>query len=333
MTSSSNESAERTMERCAECKEEVKGNDKAVDCDICGKWIHIKCRKLSNVLYGELKKATTVTSTCPGIKFLCQSCDRIFEKFRNNMKQIVEKQLEMERKQETLLMNLADTKKEVASVKDSLNKLIQDRDNEASKKEDKVEEDIEDLKTQLGEIKMKYSDVTRVNGAEGVSIISTNQVTPLRTIQLEVSEVMEREKRKNNLVVFGVEETNDENMTKSKIDDIMQAIGIDITKVKYMGRVGRTITSGKSRLVRVICEDAEVRRKVLKGANNLKTVHGFERTYISPDLTKSQQESDKQLRDKLKEIRLQYKEAKINNGEIIIIDNGNRKILHPKQQN
>src|SRR2546425_309357 len=97
MTTVSGESVGGTTEKCAECKDEVKSNDKAVDCDICGKWIHIKCGKLSNVLYGELKKATAGSTSCPGIKFLCLSCDNIFEKFKNDMKQMGEKQIEMER--------------------------------------------------------------------------------------------------------------------------------------------------------------------------------------------------------------------------------------------
>jgi len=35
-------------------------------------------------------------------------------------------------------------------------------------------------------------------------------------IKVEVSELMEREKRKNNLVIFGIDETNDEAVTRGK---------------------------------------------------------------------------------------------------------------------
>ena len=85
-------------------------------------------------------------------------------------------------------------------------------------------------------------------------------------------------------------------------------------------------------MVRVICQDIETRRGILKGANKLRTVEGYERTYISPDLTKSQQEVDKRLRDKLRELRVQHKEAKINNGEIIIFESGTRIVLFARMQ-
>ena len=84
-------------------------------------------------------------------------------------------------------------------------------------------------------------------------------------------------------------------------------------------------------MVRVVCEDAETKRAVLKGANKLKMEAGFERIYVSLNLTKEQQAQDKKLRDKLKEIRLQHKEAKINHNDIIIMDNGNRTVLYSLQ--
>ena len=206
--------------------------------------------------------------------------------------------------------------------------------NDQSNKTDvKVAEEIGDLKLQLSDLKLKYSDVTRVKGAEGAVVFNSENTNASRTIQLEVSEQMEREKRKNNLVIFGIEETNDENITKSKINDIMNVIAVDTSKVKYFGRVGRTVTAGRPRVVRVVCEDAEVRRKILKESNKLRGASGLERTYISPDLTKNQQELDKALREKLKTIRVQYKEAKISNGEIIVVESGNRKVLHPRQEN
>ena len=103
-----------------------------------------------------------------------------------------------------------------------------------------------DLREKVDELRKKYSDVTRVNGAEGIVVNSPQQVNNARTIQLEVSEVMEREKRKNNLVIFGIEETNDENITKSKINDIITAIGVDVSKVKYFGRVGNELQEGRT---------------------------------------------------------------------------------------
>ena len=76
-------------------------------------------------------------------------------------------------------------------------------------------------------------------GLVGPGLVNIHQhISPARSIQLEVSEVMEREKWKNNLVIFGLEETNDENIPKSKINEVVAAVGMNIDKVKYFGRVG-----------------------------------------------------------------------------------------------
>jgi hypothetical protein len=224
-------------------------------------------------------------------------------------------------------------KLEVLEIRESLTKPSDRSKNDDDSIGGKVAEEIVDIKEQLVVLKQKYSDVVRVEGAEGMVVINPPRVSDLKNIQLEFSELMERDKRKNNLVIFGIGETDDENITKNKINEIINEIGVDANKVKYFGRVGRRAIGGKARVVRVVCEDLETRRGVLKGANKLKVISGYERTYISPDLTKCQQEEDKKLRQKLKEFREQYKEAKINNGEIVVMEGGERKVLYQKVQN
>jgi len=170
-----------------------------------------------------------------------------------------------------------------------------------------------------------------VQGSSSIETGSGIRAAPSRTLQVEVSEVMEREKRRNNLVIFGIEETNDEEATKGKIKDIVQKVGLDDSKIKYFGRVGRPQVGARPRIVRVVCEDSEAKREFLKAANKLKTCEGFGNIYVGLDLTKTQQVQDKLLRDKLKEIRNEHREAKINNGEIVVFEEGHRKILFSQQ--
>ena len=136
---------------------------------------------------------------------------------------------------------------------------------------------------------------------------------------------------KNNLVIFEIDETSNEDRTRDKVKDILQAVGIDEAKVKYFGRVGKNITENKTRLVRVVCDDSETKRKILKDANKLKGIEGYNRIYISLDLTKVQQTVDKKLRDKLREIRVSNRDAKINNGDIVVFENGFRRVLYCQQ--
>ena len=120
---------ELALERCAECSEEVKSADKAVDCDICKKWVHIKCGKVTNSLYGELKKPTS-GAVCLGVKFLCTKCDNFFVTLKIDIKQMIEKQIEMEKQQEILTEGLKEVKRDVSEIRESLKKIEKMKDSE-----------------------------------------------------------------------------------------------------------------------------------------------------------------------------------------------------------
>ena len=41
---------------CRVCILEVEGDDKSVQCDLCDRWIHIKCAEINHQRYEKLKK-------------------------------------------------------------------------------------------------------------------------------------------------------------------------------------------------------------------------------------------------------------------------------------
>jgi len=53
---------------CSICNLHVRGNAKAVCCDICDKWVHIGCNNISNLKYTELSEPDNNES------FVCLSC-------------------------------------------------------------------------------------------------------------------------------------------------------------------------------------------------------------------------------------------------------------------
>ena len=73
---------------------------------------------------------------------------------------------------------------------------------------------------------------------------------------MEVGEAMKRNLQKKNLVIFGIEETNDEMKIRAKIKEIVLAVGLVQNKVKYFGRIGRNPSGNKVRMVRVVCKDS-----------------------------------------------------------------------------
>ena len=68
-------------------------------------WKGIKCA------VWRIKKASSGT-VCQGIKFLCTKCDKIFVTIKIDIKQMIEKQLKMEKHQEGLIKGLEDMKRE-----------------------------------------------------------------------------------------------------------------------------------------------------------------------------------------------------------------------------
>jgi hypothetical protein len=150
-------------------------------------------------------------------------------------------------------------------------------------------------------------------------------------------EVMEREKRKQNIILMGItecENVDEENQTLEKI--MAKLVPEALVRFEVMGRVGRKDKDAKPeggakvrpRPVRICVEDISHRRRILARGKTLKDSE-FKDIFIVPDLTKVQQEEDKKLRDKLKEIRISgRRQAKIEKGAIVDEEEGVKVVLY-----
>ena len=329
MLKSGSVTEESNTNRCGACNEDVVGKEKAMQCDLCNRWVHNACCSMPDDLYKTLVKHEKKNI---GIKWFCKVCELHFGKVKLEIKAIAERQVEVESKQATMEVSLTEARREIVELKKEFKEFVREKQQNEEKDSEKVEGKIDEIKEEISEIKRSYSEMAQGGNQAGLVMPRGITNTPNRIIKVEVSELMERDKRKNNLVIFGIEETNDENATKVKINEITRAVGLDENKIKYFGRVGRLVAGAKPRIVRVVCEDAETKRRFLKESNRLKTMEGFANTYVAIDLTKAQQVQDKNLRDKLKEYRESNKEARINNGEIVVFEDGSRKVLYSFSQ-
>ena len=110
------ETSKMLLELCSECNEEVKNADKAVDCDLCKKWVHLKCGKISVSMYGELRKLAS-GSIVNGIKFLCTKCDKAYAAIKCDLVKMIEKQNKMETSQAELSEEVIKIKTELEELK------------------------------------------------------------------------------------------------------------------------------------------------------------------------------------------------------------------------
>lgn len=140
-----------------------------------------------------------------------------------------------------------------------------------------------------------------------------------KEIKQRMFEVMQRGKRRNNLIITGKMESSEVNEQEVKkiLDTLMEEVNI---KYDIIGRVvKKEIGGSKGRPLRIQLDDVDHKRRLLSRGKKLKdTGEGFKKVYLAPDLTKLQQEEDK----KLKEFRNAGKlNVKIAKGEIVSFEN------------
>jgi len=325
------ESDEVKVEKCGACNKEVVKD--GIECEVCERWFHCKCEKVAAGTYKALEQDKA-------LHWYCSGCSRGVV---NTWKRLQEKQEFLEKEVGQLKEELKGMKILTGRVGQMEKEFNADRaefkklDGRMKKIESAVKEG-EQKKEQLvqKEIKeLKQSFVDIVNEQEEERKKEDNKKTADRDktvdreLQQKMLEVMEREKRKSNLIFMGIKEATEEEENRI-IKDIMDTL-VEETDISYeiFGRVGRKDTGNtdKARPLRIVIEDIGHRRLVLSRGKKLKE-SSYKKVFIVPDLTRLQQEEDKKLRDKLKEIRQQgTTNAKIVKGEIVSVEEGEKVVL------
>jgi hypothetical protein len=139
-----------------------------------------------------------------------------------------------------------------------------------------------------------------------------------KDIRMGVVEEMEREKRRNNLVLMGVPEEGLDGEVREIVADVINAL-IPEVKVEFvlMGRIGKR--GNGTRPVRVKVDDQSHRHKILGRVKDLKTMEGMDKIFIMPDLTRVQQLEDKKLREEVKRLRASGERgARIEKGVVVV---------------
>jgi hypothetical protein len=150
----------------------------------------------------------------------------------------------------------------------------------------------------------------------------------VRNVKVDVEEALEIERRKCNLVIHGMPETDAEQDVGCVVEMMDEVLHMDFTRnVDKVERIGRLV-EGRVRPLRVMLKRLEGKKEILARAKLLKEVEKFKKMFISPDLTRKQQEKDKELRSQLKLIReTGVMGARIKNGKVIKNETGGREIV------
>ena len=138
--------------------------------------------------------------------------------------------------------------------------------------------------------------------AEFVSYSEIVQKQPIQTLEHEVMKtlvktVVEEEDRSRSVLVFGLEDSGPEDLQK-KVGDVFLEIG-EQPRVEA-SRLGKIVTGGKARPVKVCFSSSSAASQVLTKARTLKQSEKYNRVFICPDRSPAQRTEHRQLVEELK---------------------------------
>ena len=254
---------------CGRCSEECKGGT-SLPCAFCETWFHAKC--VDGMTPEFVDCCDKLNRLYGGSAFLCVVCRKLVAKLNKSFK-------DMERQMAVIEQRLEKTELENKAMREKMEKMEAQTDQVRSKVESMEKE------------------------------IETGMETAMKEVKEEMStERKELEEKANNLVVYGLRESEKEEARDRKEEDIdkvkemIEEIGVEVKgKVEVKFRAGKKIDGGKPRPVIVKVEDEEAREQLLMHARRLAKKDAWKTVFVSPDLTWKQREEARKEEKKLRE--------------------------------
>jgi hypothetical protein len=252
---------------CKKCGEIGKHGEKWIECEMCVGWFHIRCQELTATLVNWIEKGRD-----KGMHWFCTGCNEGAVRALKFGKVVTDRQDKMET--DILVM-----RKELEDMKLGLQKQVV---------------------SYAGMVGMagKSTIVDQEGGGGGVRVAD-------RKFQIQVSEAMEIERRKCNVVFLGVEDNEDEKADKEIVYKVLDALGVEREEmVEYGGRIGKKGTKeGYKRPIRIKLEKVDVKKRMLARSGKLRVEEDLKNVYITGDLTWKQLEGSRMVRYQCRKFR------------------------------
>ena len=218
-----------------------------------------------------------------------------------------------------------------------MNKTMQEYDARFLKFEQSLE--ILQLENKVLAEKVEKLEGRTEKATEGIVRMETEIERGMEKAKEEMNaEMKEREERSENVVLYGVPESETEDVGKMKEEDekkvkeMAEAIGVEVKgSIERKFRAGKKDgTRGKGRPMVVRIEDEETRTKILENAKKLKRNDAWRTVFVSHELTFKQREEAKKEESRLKEEAEEKTEQAKNegrNGKYILVGQRGRRWL------
>ena len=295
----------KSEDKCLDCAKVVSDKDKGIQCEVCEGWYHSKCQQISDEAYEQLEAND-------GLHWYCKGCNRAVVGILKSLAGIKAWQERTEKELDIFRKDIAEIRKELKTVGNIAR---------AAETQVKVTE------TMAKATETKLETVV----SEGIEkTVESKFSDKVKVVKEDVAEALEMEKRRANIVFHGIKESVvtldqlggnilDKSPDQDAVEEILKTgLRLDATRhIEEVQRIGR-YTEGKTRPLRVRVKTIEAKIEILKRARDLKQSEEYKHIFIAPDLTRKQQLVDKDLREKLKQLRSDGEEnVKIKQGKII----------------
>lgn len=280
------------------CGEPVKYNDKGVQCEYCDNWFHIFCQNVPKPAYNALQEFKALS-------WFCWEC-------KGKMKKDIHTSCQLE----TVENKVDQLKKE---VNDNLGRMVhclREQERSVNDQTKLIERSIRDNVAQ----KATYAEMVKGTCSEVVGQVSAqlssfpklvanhNTTKEVQNISRVFDDFLDKDRRKHNLVVHNLPETDTASQGERSEHDVRQfqelvkeVFKLQVRPTKSF-RVGR-VTPGRHRLLIVTLDSIEVKQDLLQLAPQLRNSATWGNIYISPDLSRSEREVARKLREELKSRR------------------------------
>ena len=209
----------------------------------------------------------------------------------------------------------------------NLKSLLNDLKTDIISKLDDVNNNITKLTTRIECLENSLSSIkavqdiqqTELDSIKHTLLLTTDNINGLQ--QQVLDEFEERQRRANSLIIFGLPEQSSGTVEQRKVKDEESLLAVtEVLQMKDVvltscSRIGK-IEDGKTRPLRVNVKSTSDKFQLISRSKQLKN-SSFSRVFIKPDLTPSQQLTDRRLRQELRERRSRNEDVILYRGKVI----------------
>jgi len=320
---------------CLKCDQELGAESKALQCDLCGSWIHSECESISDETYESLNDAlgnlSNVVYYCDSNNCISRIRQILFDFFNQHSSEAKVTSAIQETISKCSSNLYSDLQSKICDINTQMKDLV--ANNQQLQEQIKtISNSMKDLHKKSYTAAVQSSDFQPPTAQEDAAIpsnFSQSQPPTSDALRNAVSSVINEEKEKQkcklNLIVHNMSEPSADEPHARKNQDIASLQDILSTHLNVHVHISNAIRLGKKggpkpRLLKVTVESDEEKAAILRNTKKLRTPtipEQLKRMYITPDLTPREQEANKALRSELAQRNQSGNQYKIKNGRIV----------------